>query len=242
MAPWDLETTGPDPESARLVTAYVGVIDGAGLEPPVELTWLADPGCEIPAEATAVHGITTEHAHRDGLPVAQVVAEVIDELARHMQAGIPAVGFNLCYDFTVLDREARRHGVKPLSDRLPALTPVVDAHVLDKAVDVYRRGKRTLTDVCRHYGVNLEGAHDASADAVAAARVAWCIANRYPHVAEMPLDELHAAQTRWRAEQCASFQDYLRRSGKPDAVIDGSWPFTPALTIPSEPTEATHGH
>lgn len=227
LVPWDLETTGPDPETARIVTAYVGVIDGAGQEPPVETHWLAAVEDDIPAEATAVHGITTEQARADGLPARRVVAEVIDELARHMQAGIPAVGFNLSYDFTVLDREARRHGVKPLSDRLPAVTPVVDAYVLDKAVDMFRRGKRTLGDVCRHYGVDLDGAHDASADAVAAARVAWRIASRYPHIAEMPLEELHAAQIRWRADQCASFQDYLRRSGKPGAVIDGSWPLIP---------------
>lgn len=228
MAAWDLETTGPDPETARIVTAYVGVIDGTGGQAPAELHWLADPGCDIPAEATAVHGITSEMARANGLPAAQVIGEVTAELARNMAAGIPAVGFNLSYDFTVLDREARRHGVTPLSDLLfTGVTPVIDAYVLDKAVDAFRRGKRTLADVCQHYGVKLNGAHDASADAVAAARVAWCIASRFPHIAEMPLDELHAAQIRWRAEQCASFQDYLRRSGKPGAVIDGSWPLTP---------------
>ena len=53
LAVFDLETTGIDVRTSRIVTAHVGVIDASGT--PVEATtWLADPGVEIPAGASAV--------------------------------------------------------------------------------------------------------------------------------------------------------------------------------------------
>jgi hypothetical protein len=107
---------------------------------------------------------------------------------RSGRSGCPVVGFNLCYDLTLLDRELRRHGRPPLEPGY-----VIDAFVLDKHVS-YRRGPRKLVDQCQHYGVRIDGAHDAAADALAAARVAWRIAQRYPTVSGKTLPELHDAQ------------------------------------------------
>lgn len=61
LAVFDLETTGVDVTSARIVTAFVGVlsVDGTLIS---SRSWLADPGVEIPAGAAAIHGITTERA------------------------------------------------------------------------------------------------------------------------------------------------------------------------------------
>jgi len=103
-----------------------------------------------------------------------------------------------------------------------------DPRILDKQVDKYRSGKRTLTDLCAHYEVPLGGAHTADADALAACRVAWRLGCRYPKLAELDLDALHKAQVEWAAEQAASFQAHLHRKGETDAVIDGSWPLRPA--------------
>ena len=47
VAVFDLETTGVDPREARIVTAFIGLIDADGeLERGTD--WLADPGVEIP--------------------------------------------------------------------------------------------------------------------------------------------------------------------------------------------------
>jgi DNA polymerase III subunit epsilon len=123
----------------------------------------------------------------------------------------------------VLDRDTRRHALEPFGEHFPDGTAVIDPYVLDKHVDPYRKGGRKLVDVCAHYGVRIDAAHEAAADAIAAARVAWRIAQKYPALAAMPLDELHRLQVKAKASQSASFQDYLRRQGKTD-VIDGSWP------------------
>jgi DNA polymerase-3 subunit epsilon len=100
--------------------------------------------------------------------------------------------------------------------------------VLDKAVDKWRKGKRTLTATCEHYGVRLDGAHDASFDAVASARIAWRIAQRYPAIAEMTLAGLHELQQVAKKAQDASFAEYLRRQNKDADGLDGHWPVIPA--------------
>ena len=75
---FDLETTGIDVTTDRIVTAHVGLLDADGAAVRAQ-SWLADPGVPIPDGATAVHGITTAHAQEHGAPAAQVVAAV-DEL------------------------------------------------------------------------------------------------------------------------------------------------------------------
>lgn len=221
LAAFDLETTSADPETARIVTAAI-VTRGPGIEPE-DYLWLVNPGIEIPAEATAIHGISTERAELEGMDAAKAAEEISRRLATLLRDGLPLIIYNSPFDLTVLDRDTRRHALEPFGDHFPPDATVIDPYVLDKKVDPFRKGSRKLTDVCAHYGVRIDGAHEAAADAIAAARVAWRIAQRYPALASMPLDELHRLQVKAKAEQAASFQDYLRRQGK-DEVIDGSWP------------------
>lgn len=216
MVPFDLESTGVSTDTDRIVTACVAVIEPG--RPPAIDNWLIDPGVEIPGAATAVHGITTEQARNDGQPAHIAVAEVADLLAAQWAMDRPVVGFNLVYDLTLLDRELRRHGRPPLEPGW-----CIDAYVLDKHVS-YRKGPRKLVDQCAHYGVRIDRAHDAAADALAAARVAWKIGQQYPTVRALSLPELHEAQTRWAAQQAESFRAYLTKQGRTEDLPHGQWP------------------
>jgi DNA polymerase-3 subunit epsilon len=215
---FDLETTGVDVETCRIVTAHVGVINAAG-EPLETHSWLADPGVEIPEGASAVHGITTEYAQANGRPAAGVVAEVVDALRELLGRGIPVTIYNAPYDLTLLNREALRHGITPLQTP----RPIIDPLVIDKFVDRYRKGKRTLTAAAEQYGVDLTSAHNAAADAVAAGRVAQALLAKYPAQLAIGLNDLHDLQTTWAAEQSASFQEYMRRSN-PSFTTSTLWP------------------
>ncbi len=219
LAVFDLETTGVDVRTARIVTACVAVLDASGAV-VARRDWLADPGVEIPEGAAAIHGITTERARAEGRPAAEVVAEVVGELRAQLAAGRPLVVYNAPYDLSLLAAEAARHGVATLVD--PA--PVIDPLVLDKAVDRYRKGKRTLEVAAVHYGVTLDGAHDAAADAIAAGQVARALAAR--HAAALPetLDELHAAQARWHDQQADNFENYMRTQRDHTFTADRGWP------------------
>lgn len=216
---FDLETTGIDVETSRIVSAHIGVIDASGCSIE-QHSWLADPGVEIPEQASAVHGISTEYARAKGKPAREVVAEIVSELRLLVTRGIPITIFNAPYDLTLLNRETRRYGLAPLSDP----TPVIDPLVLDKALDKWRKGKRTLAAAAVEYGVILDDAHDAAADAVAAGRVAQAIARRYANSLESNVKTLHRLQVDWAAEQAASFQEYKRRSGDSNFTTSGLWP------------------
>jgi DNA polymerase-3 subunit epsilon len=230
MCAWDTETTGVDVETARIVTSAVVTIRPGEEKQVVE--WLIDPGVQIPDEAAKVHGVTTEKARAAGVPAAGAVDAICEALAAAVAEGMPLVIFNAPYDLTLLDRECRRHGVATLDERAAkagAEVYVVDPFVLDRKVDKYRKGKRTLSAVAEHYRVPLseEEAHTAFGDCLATARVAYKVASTYPKVAAMPLPALHEFQKESHFEWADGFEEYLRRKD-PEAVVDRSWPLRPA--------------
>jgi DNA polymerase-3 subunit epsilon len=218
---FDLETTGVDVTADRIVTAHVGLLDARGTV-ILARDWMADPGVPIPDGAAAIHGITTERARSEGRDAAEVVGEVVDALRALLEAGIPIVAYNAPYDFSLLKYEAIRHGIRPIENP----SPVIDPLVVDKAYDRWRRGKRTLQVVADHYAVRLDGAHDASADAIAAGRVAQALAERFGQWLPPTVGELHTSQVAWARAQAASLTDYFIRIGRldPHDRLDGNWP------------------
>lgn len=52
------------------------------------------------------------------------------------------------------------------------------------------------------------------------------IIGRYPHIAGMPLSDLHDFQIAAKARQAESFQAHLARKGSAE-VVDPSWPSRP---------------
>ncbi|MGK2932027.1 MAG: exonuclease domain-containing protein [Solirubrobacterales bacterium] len=236
LAAFDIETTGTDTENDRIVTAAVGVV-GAELE-TVSTTWLVDPGIEIPAEATAVHHITNERVQTEGLPAEMAVEEITEHLAELAGQGIPIVAFNARFDLTILDREARRYGQVPLIERLENLASllVIDPYVLDKNYNMYRPGKRTLTVLCESFGIALDDAHTADADALAAARLAWKLANGTAELQGFDLIELHERQIEWASAQAVELQAYFESKGRMER-IEGAWPIVPVPVPVAEVTE-----
>ena len=220
---YDCETTGTDPFSARLVSAAFVTTDGRRQE------FLVDPGVEIPAEAAAVHGISTEQARADGAEPRAALEEIAALLAAHLNQGAPLVVFNAPFDLTLLEAELQRHGLTALSARVRQIAPVIDPLVIDRKCDKWRKGPRKLEAQCEHYGVVIENAHNAFADAVAAMEVARAMAGRYPEIGETELLALHQDQAKWKADADADFADYKRRKGEP-FVPEPGWPVrVPAL-------------
>lgn len=220
MCGFDIESTGPDPLTARIVTACI--VQCGGEQPVDSATWLSDvDGEEIPQGASDIHKVTTEIARAQGTPLRDVVGDLIAGLTQVIASGVPIVAMNARYDLTLLDREAERFGFDPLP-----LGPVIDPFVIDKHADKYRSGSRKLTALCEHYKVPIGDAHQADADAIAACRVAWRQGTRYAPLAAMGLEQLHLAQVEWAAEQAASLQEYFRKKD-PSAVVEGAWPLIP---------------
>ncbi|CAO0834912.1 3'-5' exonuclease [Streptomyces microflavus] len=224
---FDLETTGTDVESDRIVTAALVRLEADGTVTE-QRTWLLDPGVAIPEQASAIHGIGTDHARKHGARAASAVEEIAHAVAGVLRSGVPLVVMNARYDLSLLDRECGRYGLDSVDERIGGVpSPVIDPLVIDKHVDKYRKGKRALQALCEHYGVTLSDAHDATADAVAAVRVVRQMGERHRPVSTLPPAELHALQVRAAAEQSASLQAYLRRTANPAAVVEQAWPVIP---------------
>lgn len=277
---FDLETDDKDSDDARIITACATII-ALGLRPDVR-EWVAQPERDIPAEATGVHGITTERAAEIGHDRREVVEEIVDVL-RLAGAERPVICHNAPYDLTVLDREMRRTGIGHLASasagfgsmtgpvcivlngRPVSAFPVIDTLVLDKHLDPFRPGpvdadgnklggRNTLSVAAPLYGVTLtaEDAHSSTADTRACVQMALAMAQRchmrFPDLVDMysarrkpheaaqtfqalrsvSLDDLHARQVGWAAEQAASLAQWARANPDktdidPDTVR-GDWP------------------
>lgn len=229
LAAFDTETTGVDVERDRMVSAALVVQDGPAARPRVT-RWLVNPGIPVPEGATAVHGLTDEHLRLNGRWPAPVMEEVARALAEQCAAGRPLVVMNAPFDLTLLDRELRRHRASSLARYLDgAPLCVLDPRVLDKHLDRYRKGRRTLTDLCAHYEVVLEGAHDAAADALAALEVVRAVGRRFAaRLERLTPTELHTLQTGWHAAQARGLQAWFTRNGTPEPV-DPAWPLRPEM-------------
>ena len=143
-----------------------------------------------------MHGISTEQARDEGMPLPEAISLVSDAVVAASARGVPLAGMKLDYDLTILETQARDlFGSGPIEQGWCG--PVLDAGVIDRHLDPDRKGRRTLTDLCAHYGIEIGHAHDASADAIASIEVLFALALRHdasvgvrPHPAPRRPDRL----------------------------------------------------
>ena len=205
---FDLETTGVDRFSDRPVAfALVKMHDGQVWQ---NESALINPGCPIPADASAVHGISTERAMADGVALSDAVTAIATSLVVASMRGVPVVGMNLDFDLTIIDVQCRAIDGRGLVERGWS-GPVVDALVLDRRCDRYRKGRRTLGHLCAHYDVEQAKAHDALADAEAALHAVRAMCQRYPELHATLPEDLHSSQARWHRDWLVSFEHYLAK-------------------------------
>ncbi|MBI5440877.1 MAG: 3'-5' exoribonuclease [Deltaproteobacteria bacterium] len=176
LAVFDLETTGPDRLTDRIVEVAVVRVSPDGSVAVFETR--VNPGMKIPREATAVHGITDVD-----VADAPAFAAVAPGLAAFLE-GCDVTGYNLRgFDLPLLTREFDRVKV-PFSFEGRR---VVDAHVIN-----FRKEPRDLSAAVRTFvGREHTGAHSALADAIASAEV---LAGQLKRYDDLPrgIDELAA--------------------------------------------------
>lgn len=169
--PWvsiDTETTGREAEIDRIVE--VGLVFVRGGDVVGERGWLINPGCPIPDEASAVHGIFDADV-ADKPTFEQVAGEILQALGGHLP-----LAYNAEFDRAFLRKEVERsslHVDVPDSELPPAVRDEVTwMDPLDWARELQKEEKsRALGDVCQRLGIELENAHRATDDAKAAGRV-----------------------------------------------------------------------
>lgn len=164
LAVLDLETTGVNPQTDRIVEVSVLKILPDGEKRHV--TRRLNPGIPIPAEASEVHGISdADVASEPGFgAVAKSLLQLLD--------GCDLCGFNIRrFDLRLLHAEFQRAGLTfPLAGRA----------VIDPLHIFHSRERRDLVAAVQFYlGREHAAAHSASADAVATAEVLDAMLERY---------------------------------------------------------------
>lgn len=148
----DVETTGTDVVNDRACQVGIARFEG---ERCVSMdVQLVDPGRPIPAEATAIHGITDDMVR--GMPPIQALFAL--DKVQTLLAGAQPGAYNGPFD---------RHFIPPFGDWT---WPWLDCLSLVRKIDRYAKGKgrHKLEASCKRHGVTLTGAHDAGHDARAA--------------------------------------------------------------------------
>jgi DNA polymerase-3 subunit epsilon len=204
-----------------MVSAAVILDDPTGESWQLDL--LVDPGVEIPLEATAVHGISTEAAIRDGQPAADGLAHVIDAFQK-IQASynqpIPVVIFNATFDLTILDRELGRH----LGSELDLTFPVIDPLVCDRALDPYRPGRRTLTATAAAHHIAIQGAHTALGDVLCSVKLARALATKHPQLANANFGAMKVFQKTAYKDWADGFSRFHSTADPAFEPISTAWP------------------
>lgn len=225
MVGFDTETTGVSTSHDRIVTA--AILTRTGGETTAR-TWLINPGVEIPARATEVHGITSEHAREHGSDPADALDEIAAILASAMGAGFPVVAFNAQFDLSILEAELARHQLPSLASRVPSgsIGPVVDPLVLDRHLDKWRKGPRKLINMCEHYGVAVvaDDLHAADADVAATLDLLPAMARAHTALAEVALPDLQSQQVEAHRVWALDFASWLKSKGRTEDLPRPEWP------------------
>ncbi len=220
LAALDLEATGVNTSTAHIIE--VGLLrfeaDGSSV---ALVDRLIDPGVPIPAKVTEITGISPTDLVTNGGNPEEVLAATRAAIVELVDAGIPIVIYRAPYDWPLLGAELERHGLGPLPDVPPAI--LIDPLVLDRHVDRYRKGKRTLEAVAAHYGAPLDDAHRAAGDAAATVAVARRIAERNP---ELHLDGPGIVSLQVEAHEVwkTSFNEYLTGINASRPLVTEDWP------------------
>ncbi|MFM9469667.1 exonuclease domain-containing protein [Streptomyces scabiei] len=228
---FDVETTGVSVTEDRIVTASLIFTGGGEMDAPHD--YLINPEVSIPTGASEIHGIYDADVKARGSVAKIALEDIASRIANGFVDGYPLIGYNISFDYSILNWELLRHGLPTLAERLGCEPQfIVDPYVIDKEVDRYRRGKRKLQYVAEHYGVvtgDYEW-HSASADVKATIGIAEVLFDRYPYLSRMGFNELYGLQKMWRKRQSKSLQEYFRNEEKagdsynPEAVVNGEWP------------------
>ncbi len=161
---FDLETTGIDVSKDRIVEISIFKVFPNGTTE--SKTWLVNPTIPIPAQASAVHGITNEKVANE--PTFNELASHVHNMIKDSDLG----GFNSDrFDIPLLAEELLRAGVDfDMKNRVS----------IDVQTIFHKKEERTLSAAYKFYcNASLENAHSAEADTIATYEVLKAQLDRY---------------------------------------------------------------
>tara|TARA_Y100000992_G_scaffold302696_1_gene278525 strand:+ start:11528 stop:12340 length:813 start_codon:yes stop_codon:yes gene_type:complete len=183
---FDLETTGFDIRKERIVEyALIGSdVDGS----IINVQSLVYPEKRIPFEASNIHGIKDQDVKDAGN-----FSQHIGEISKIIDGSI-IVGHNIIkFDWKLLEIECLRAGVET-----PKPRAIIDTLVIARKLKI--PGRHKLGILCNKYGIELNNAHRADADAGATLILLWKIMKENPRFFRGSIDDLQDSLSGVRKE------------------------------------------
>lgn len=165
---FDTETTGLSPKSDRIVE--IGVAHFRQGQPEEPVSWLIDPGREIPAYATKVHGISDAMV-KGQPPFKDIYPRFLD-----VAGDAVLLAHNASFDLRFISAEANRNDLDPPGNQ------VIDT------LKLFRKWfpdapSHNLGKLAEYVGIELGAMHRAEADATLMLRILQKgLASRGPEV------------------------------------------------------------
>ncbi|GAA4349940.1 hypothetical protein GCM10023185_07100 [Hymenobacter saemangeumensis] len=160
---FDFETTGFNPVTDRIDQLAALKFEGGQLVDA--FCHLVRTGADVPQDCVDLNGITREMCDREGLN-----EELAFRLLRNFMGTATLVAHNASFDTSFLHQAYLRLGGKALTNNFICTKTLAVAHLprLSSLGADARTGKpfgpHTLSNLCLHYGIVLEGAHRALND------------------------------------------------------------------------------
>lgn len=218
---FDLETTGLDTKTDRIVTAALVHNDPFG-RPISKGAILVNPERDIPVEASNIHGITTELAREQGAGYRESYAAMRNYLDAQWGDGAAIVVYNAPYDLSLMHFEGLRLGYPPLRPGI-----VLDPLVLDRAMTRKKGSEqsRKLKPTTEHYKVRHDAEHDAVEDVLATLRILWKM-RKHPRVGRWQAGKTMRMQQVMYRQRGDELREYFTSKGKHDraATVGSDWP------------------
>ena len=148
---FDLETTGLNPDKDKITEiAACRFINGEFTE---EFTTLINPGIPIPKNITALTGITNKMVEN-----APSINDALPDFMKFI-GSTPLVAQNINFDYNFINKNLQGSN-SPFSE-----IPLYDTLSLARGF-IYFYNSFSLGSLCDYYGIKIENAHRASADAL----------------------------------------------------------------------------
>ncbi len=191
----DTETTGLDPQQNRIIEiAWVLFENGQVTHSQACLCSISEP---LPPEITRITGI--DASMLEGQP--QFSEHISDFIAACSKVSY-LVAYNVPFDRAFISSEFTRAGKE-----MPSM-PWFDPCIYIREIDKFKKGKK-LSEAAARWGVELDGAHRALADATAAGKL---FLKLMPYLKANNLEELAKLENSWRIEQERQYQAYKART------------------------------
>lgn len=237
----DCESTGVDTANDRIITWFMRAREGDKVV--FERNWILDPGVEIPEEAAAVHGMSTEWVRKHGRKdVSAAVEEIANGLADYAGRGFVIAGYNHAFDLSMLNSELERYfGEGLATSREFREARYIDPAIFSRVFDKYVKGGHQLITVAKRNGIEIEEdrLHAADYDVEVTEKLVKVMLNRaWRELSDLregcTPDEFVTKLQEWQKEQKALWADhltvYFAEQGKTEEdgskiIVSGAFPY-----------------